>query len=249
MSNTPHQRERLSVEPAAVIKALPGMGRLMINTRQGGATHERMGVVEAVAEDNGWLVCSGAEHDSRIEVGAITAMIVDRTSIMGGQCYPRIDFMQDADTVLCSVIGFAGIEPFDAVVSQFGPGEALEIIERTPPGGNAATETDPNDPGTVPFQAALASAQGVTVRITRPGFTQDWAGVVEKVSPSRGFINVMRTDFHLHLRAGAVASWRQDTDGNGAVMVALNADGEPTGLTVHGPAAAFVAPAPIAEAV
>lgn len=247
MSTTPHQRERLSADPAAVIKALPNMGRLMINTRQGGATHERMGVVETVTEDNGWLVCSGAEHASRIEAGAITAMIVDRTSIMGGQCYPRIDFMRDADTVLCSVIGFAGIEPFDAVVTQFGPGEALEIAERTPPGGNAAAETDPNDPGTVPFQAALASAEPVTVRITRPGFTQDWTGVVEKVSPSRGFINVMRTDFHLHLRAGAVASWRQDEDGKGAIMVALNADGEPTGLTVHGPIAAFAAP--MAEAV
>lgn len=247
MSTTPHQRERLSADPATVIKALPGMGRLMINTRQGGATHERMGVVETVSEDNGWLVCSGAEHASRIKASAITAMIVDRTSIMGGQCYPRIDFMLDADTVLCSVIGFAGIEPFDAVVTRFGPGEALEIAERTPPGGNAAAETDPNDPGTVPFEAALASAEPVTVRITRPGFTQDWTGVVEKVSPSRGFINVMRTDFHLHLRAGAVASWRQDADGKGAIMVALNADGEPTGLTVHGPIAAFAAP--MAEAV
>lgn len=247
MTQTNFPRARLSASPADIIKALPGMARIMINTRWGGATHERMGVVETVTEADGWLVCAGAEHASRIDPALITAVIVDRTSIMGGNPYPRIDFMLDDDEVLCSAISFAGLEPFDAALSPFGPGTELPLVERTPPSTAPAAETDVRDPGCFPFESALASAQPVAVRIARPGFAAEWVGIVEKVSPSRGFINVMRPDFHLHLKAGAVAGWRHETSGAETIMVALNGKGQPTGLTVHGTAAAFASIPELAE--
>lgn len=45
-----------------------------------------------------------------------------------------------------------------------------------------------------------------------------------------GFINVMRADFHLHLKAGAVAAWHRDLFTG--EREAFNADGEPLGLTL-----------------
>ena len=80
----------------------------------------------------------------------------------------------------------------------------------------------------------------MTIAFSRPGLTQSWNGVIESVSPAMGFINVMRPDFHLHLRGGAVARWRRNGLANGAVeMVAEDAQGAPTGLVVRGPGGAF----------
>jgi len=241
MSQTAFPRARLDARPADIIRALPAMGRIMINTRWGGATHERMGVVETVTEDDGWLVCAGAEHACRIDVARIASVIVDRTSIMGGNPYPRADFLLADGSVLCSAISFAGLEPFDAALADFGAGEELPVEERNPPGGAATAETDAADPGAEAFERALDSAEPVAIHVERPGFTQHWQGVVEKVSPSRGFINVMRPDFHLHLRAGAVAGWRLERQDDDAVLVAIGADGAATGLAVHGSAAALAA--------
>jgi hypothetical protein len=57
----------------------------------------------------------------------------------------------------------------------------------------------------------------------------------------------MRPDFHLHLKAGAVAGWRHETSGAETIMVALNGKGQTTGLTVHGTAAAFASIPELAE--
>lgn len=241
MTQTTHPRARLSASPADIVRALPAMGRIMINTRWNGATHERMGAVETVGEDGGWLVCSGPEHTARIELSRIASVVVDRTSIMGGEAYPRADFLLEDGSVLCSAISFSGLAPFDAALAAFGPGEPLPVEERTPPA--AAATSDEADPGAEAFERALAAGAEVIIRVERPGFVQHWQGVVEKVSPSRGFINVMRPDFHLHLRAGAVSGWRQETQGDDLVLFAFGADGAPTGLTLRGKAAALAAAA------
>jgi len=240
MSETTHPRARLSASPAEIIRALPAMGRIMINTRWNGATHERMGAVEAIGEDKGWLVCSGPEHTARIELSRIASVVVDRTSIMGGEAYPRADFRLADGSVLCSAISFSGLAPFDAALAAFGPGEALPVEERTPPAA-AAAASEETDPGAIAFERALAAGAEVTIRVERPGFIQHWQGVVEKVSPSRGFINVMRPDFHLHLRAGAVSGWQESEEGGDLVLSALGPDGAATGLTLRGRADALAA--------
>ncbi len=232
MTTSAFQRARLSASAQEVFATLPAMGRIMINTRWNGATHERMGAVENVTFENGWAICTGAEHASRIELARIASIIVDRTSIMGGEAYPRLDFHLDDDSVLCSVISFAGLAPFDAALAALDPGEELSIEDK--PARGPASEEQPNDPGLVAFERALAGGDTVTIGIERPGFIQSWEGVVEKVSPSRGFINVMRPDFHLHLRMGAVHGWRSAEQDGKLVLFATDADGTDTGLTVRG---------------
>jgi hypothetical protein len=224
---TTNRRERLSVSPASVIYTLPATGRLMITAKHGGATHERIGVIQAVMADAGWLVCSGAEHDSRIDPQAITDIIVDRTSIMGEQAYPRIDFL-GGEEVLFSVVGFGGLEPFDAALAQFGPGEALPEQPRQPRGERQ--EASLEDVGAMPFSKALEDGEPVSISFHRRGFQQRWAGIVERVNPAMGFINVTRPDFHLHLRCGAVSRWQEDE--NGEKLDALGEDQMPIGLVI-----------------
>ncbi len=224
---TTNRRERLSVSPASVIYALPAIGRLMITAKNGGATHERIGIIEAVTADAGWLVCSGAEHDSRIDPQAITDIIVDRTSIMGEQAYPRIDFL-GGEEVLFSVVGFGGLEPFNAALAQFGPGEALP--EQPKQARGERQEASLEDVGATPLSKAQEDGEPVSISFRRTGFEQRWAGIVERINPAMGFINVTRPDFHLHLRCGAVSRWQEGE--NGATLAALDGDQTPIGLVI-----------------
>jgi len=237
MTRSYPMRERLTANAAAVIATLPAMGSLMITAKNLGCTHERIGPIETVSRDGDWLVCGGAAHSSRIDPSLIAEIIVDRSSIMGGQVYPRIDFKTREDVVLFSVVGFAGAEPFDAALAPLGAGTELDAVERPPMGSKA--EVLETDPGAAPFKAAITNAIPVSVRYDRPGFHQQWDGVVETVKPAMGFNNVMRADFHLHLKADAVASWRRDSDGDGVSLVALDSNGVALGLSIAGPVAAF----------
>lgn len=227
-----NKRERLAVPPASVIRALPAIGKLMVTAKRHGATHERIGTIETVTVDDGWLVCSGSEHNSRMDPSAIVKVIVDRTSIMGGQAYPRIDFLDGNAECLFSVVGFGGLEPFDAALAQFGAGEALPEKPVEPRGERP--EVSPEDPGARPLNLAKDGGAEVSIQFSRPGFAQSWTGRVEKVNPAMGFINVMRGDFHLHLRANTVSDWRRRNEGGTSINEALDSDGQPTGLVVRG---------------
>ena len=230
-------RERLPVPAASVIRALPSMGKLMVTAKRASATHERIGTIEAVTVDDGWLVCSGVEHDSRMDPSAIATIIVDRTSVMGEQAYPRIDFLDVDAECLFSVVGFNGLEPFDAALAQFGAGEALPEKPVEPRGERP--NVDPEEIGTRPFNLARDTKANIMIAFSRPGFVQKWTGMVEKVNPAMGFINIMRADFHLHLKAGTVSDWRASGDGTNMIHEALDQDGVPTGLVVRGLPAAI----------
>ena len=234
MTDTPmpnNPRERVAVPPASIIRALPAMGRLMITAKRNGATHERIGTIAAVTIEDGWLVCSGDDHDSRIDPSLITSIIVDRTSIMGDQAYPRIDFSDTDGEVLFSVVGFGGLAPFDAALSQFGPGEALPEKPSEPRGERP--EVDLTDPGAKPFTSAKDASRTISISFSRNGFAQNWTGVVERVNPAMGFINVTRPDFHLHLKAGMVSGWQRSMQDGIIIDAALDAEGMPTGLVVR----------------
>ena len=226
MLDKPHTlpRARLAATPEAVLAALPQVGRLMITARNLGATHERIGKVESVSFADGWAVIGGAEHDSRIELGAIAELIVDRTSVMQEKAYPRIDLHRADGSYICGIVGFDGLDPFDAALAPFGPGQAVE--PKPDPGPTERIEPAATDPGLVALEAVREAAAPVIVGFRQPGFRQAFRGVVETVKPAMGFINIMRTDFHLHLKSGAVAEWRE-VDGE---RRARNADGEELGL-------------------
>lgn len=222
-------RARLVAKPEAVLAVLPQIGRLMVTANHLGATHERIGSVETVTFDSGWAVIAGAEHESRIELSAIPEIIVDRTSVMKDKAYPRLDLLRADGTIICGVVGFDGLEPFDAAVAPLGTGEAVDAKPEKP----ASERIDPaaTDPGLVALEAARAAATSMVIGFRRPSFWQAFRGTVEAVKPAMGFINVMRADFHLHLKSGAVAEWRSIGDERRAV----DAAGQELGLYLQTP--------------
>lgn len=230
-------RVKLLADAGTVLATLPAMGKLMINTKSGGATHERIGVVEKVEIEGDWLYFSGVQHHSRIDLSAIKALIVDRSSIMQEKVYPRIDLLADDDSVIGSVIGFEGAEPFDKALESFDF-TALQPKEKESRAQDVL-EVGEDDPGLQPFKAAQRNMAEVRIAIDLPSFKQEWTGEMPEVRPSRGFINVMKPDFHLHLKAGHVASWRETAEGDDVAFYALNEAGEQTGLIVAGKKADF----------
>jgi putative heme degradation protein len=229
-------REQLTDTTIDVLRRLPAMGRVMLTTNHGGATHERMGVVETVRESGGKALCGGAAHDSALDLSAVKAVYVDRTGKMKDKVLPRLEFHGTDGKAMYSFVGLDGLEPFDAGLAG-AKGAAVAATTREP--SDSATLND-GDPGSVPFDAACKAGSEVTVAFERPGLTQSWTGVIESVKPAMGFINVMKPDFHLHLRGGAVASWRRNEIGGGVVeMIAQDAKAVPTGLVVRGPGSAF----------
>jgi putative heme degradation protein len=236
MSEVRHDREQLTETPLAVLRRLPAMGRVMLTANHGGATHERMGVVEHVTEADGKALCGGAAHDSAIALAAVQAVYVDRTGKMRDKVLPRLEFHDADGKAMFSFVGLEGLAPFDAgLVGATGVPVAAKPREPSEP----ATLND-GDPGSAPFDAACRAGAEVTIAFSRPGLAQSWSGVIDSVTPAMGFINVMRPDFHLHLRGGAVARWRRNGLGNGTVeMIAEDANGASTGLVVRGPPSAF----------
>lgn len=220
-------RARLSAQPEAVLAVLPQIGRLMVTANHLGATHERIGTVETVAFADGWAVIGGAEHESRVELAAIAEIIVDRTSVMKDKAYPRLDLIRADGTTICGIVGFDGLEPFDAATAPFGAGDAVEAKPEKP----ASERIDPSatDPGLVALEAAREGTTPVTIGFRRPNFSQAFRGAVETVKPAMGFINVMRPDFHLHLKSGAVAEWRT-VEGE---KRAVDANGQELGLYIQ----------------
>ncbi len=224
-----------------VLLRLPRIGRLMIIGKTEAVTHERIGPVESVERDGGALVCRGAAHDSRIETAGIAAMIIDTSSVMRDQVYPRIDFNDAEGKAIVSVVGFGGLEPFEAALEGLSletlP-EAKETAER-----QERPEVAADDPGRLPLEAALASGLPITISFGKQGFSQRWHGVVPKVSPAMGFINVMDGDFHLHLPGGSVARWAARQSDGRTELAALDAADRPIGLSLHAEDAAAFGPA------
>ncbi|HEV7320541.1 MAG TPA: hypothetical protein VGO04_18245 [Ensifer sp.] len=234
---TEQATRRILREPVdRVLGKLPLVGRLMIIGKRNGVTHERIGPVETVVVEDGLMFCRGANHDSRINPALVASIVADTSSVMQGQVYPRLDFNDEQGEPVFSVVGFDGLDPFEAALD----GLRLETAE-----GDGAKPERPerpdvaeNDPGLKPFNLALETARPVAIAFTGPGFDQSWSGIVEKVKPAMGFINVMTSDFHLHLLGGAVASWVEREESDATTFDALDAQKEEIGLSVRLAAAA-----------
>src|SRR5690606_25666929 len=145
---------------------------------------ERIGPVETVTSEGPFVTLSGAAHDSRIDTREIAEIIVDRSGRMGDKSYPRIDFRTSDGTVLFSVVGFDGLEPFDAALEPLGRGIAVEPAPAKPAGERG--EVAPDDPGALPFEAAVASGEEAAIAVRRQGFEQAWRGRLEGVEPAMG---------------------------------------------------------------
>lgn len=240
MTATPNPRERLKQAPQDILARLPEMGRVMLSARGGGATHERIGTVERVAVEGTSIVLAGAAHDSRLDLGAIACLVADRTSRMRDKSLPRIECVDASGETLYSLIALDGPELFEQALAAFGPGEALEPKEKPAPGtGGEKPELAEGDLGAATFAAIRATQIPVTVELRRPDLHQLWKGVLPEAKPAMGFVNLMESDFHLHLKAGAVALWVRREGAAGVELHAEDAEGTPLGLVMAGPAEAF----------
>ena len=225
---------RLTASPAEVLQRLPGIGRVMILNSTGGVTHERIGEIATVEVTGDEAVVRGPDHDSRIALSPIAAMIVDRSSVIRDKAFPRIDFRDAAGRVLFSAVSFAGMEPFDAALAGFA--ELAEPAAGPGPEFARGADVDDADPGRIALDRAQTGGQPVVIRIAQPGFTQRWEGVVEAVKPSMGFLNVLVPNFHFHLKGGSVGSWSGARTDEGEVLTALDPAGQEIGLQVVFPA-------------
>jgi putative heme degradation protein len=75
----------------------------------------------------------------------------------------------------------------------------------------------------------------------RPGVTQRWRGLVPEINPAMGFINIITSDFHLHLRGGDVRHWQRSapTADDAIELTAIGADDTSLGLFLRGPSRAL----------
>lgn len=239
MTSQTHPRERLTQAPADILESLPAMGRVMLSTRSGGATHERMGAVEAVTAEGTGVRLSGAFHDSLIDLAAVACIVADRTSRMRERVLPRLECQGAAGETLFSLIGLDGLEPFDKALEAFGAGTPLEPVAREAPGAGGAADVPEDDLGARSFAAILASGVAIAVDVERAGLFQHWQGTLPEPKPAMGFVNLMQPDFHLHLKAGAIGGWERRVEGETVALHARDRDGRLFGLVLRGPSAAF----------
>lgn len=218
------KRHRLDVQPAAVFPLLPGLGRIMVIVRSAGSLHERIGPLDKAEISDHSVTLSGACHAAVIDLSSLDSLHYDTSSVMKDKVLPRLDFMTASGEPGVSVVGLEGAEPFETALRQFAriPAVAPEraAAEATPPetGGDPAA----------PVLEALVGGDPVTIRFETASVRQQWQGKVEAVKPMSGFFNIMTPDFHLHLKAGTVASWHE-ADG---WRHALDAEGNRTGLAI-----------------
>lgn len=237
-------RSRLLVSVEEALDRATRFGKSMVTFSHGGATHERIGVIERVEGDPNGIRLAGATHASRITPSAFASVEVDRTSKMKDKHYPRLSFCDAAGKSVFAVVGFDGLEPFDAALAGCTE-DALPVespTPRTPPGETPAAPPLPFDA----LQAAQQSGEEVVIRHGVDGFTQEWRGKITALKPAMGFINIIDPDFHLHLKDGSLSTWKpaESASGGECTFAAIDTDGKPTGLTISGPASAFVAASP-----
>jgi len=235
MNDTPALRQQLSAPPDRVMSRLTAMGKVMVVAQDDGVTHERIGVVDRVKRDEDQIVFGGAAHDCTIDISRVDSAIADRSGRMKDKVLPKLEFADTSGRLVFSVVGLDGLEKFDDALERFA-GVAVEPAVKQP-GTQAALAND--DPALAPLTAAHNSGEEIAIEMQKPGMVQRWRGKVPAVNPAMGFVNLITSDFHLHLRGGTVARWDRMEKGGELRLTALNADGKPIGLTLQGPRSAF----------
>lgn len=220
----------ITAHPVDVLLRLPELGSLMMIGKARGATHERIGAVAEVTRKAERLACKGQFHDSLLGHGSVRRIQLNASRLIQGKAYPRMEFHDADGDILFAVVGFEGSEIFEEKLGHFpctelGPAEAPPFPKRP--------DVAKDDIGSLPLKAALASQQPLTIEFETDTFRQSWTGVVERVNPGMGFINVTRDDFHLHLLGGTVGSWIEGREGGDYVLVALDHGDVETGLKLR----------------
>jgi len=163
---------------------------------------------------------------AQLDLGGLRRVVLDRSSRMRDQVYPRLEFQDAAGRALMRVIGMEGEAPFEASLGHL-PGRALFPAEDI--AAPAAAPPDGEDcPATVLLRRLHAAGGPVRVALSLPGAVQSWEGMLPEPRLAMGFVNLIEPGFHLHLRLGSVTGFRISSEG----WEALDEAGEPGGLTV-----------------
>lgn len=171
---------------------------------------------------------------SVVDPGAIVKMHIDRSSVMRDKVFPSFKFSDAAGEVMFSIVGMEGTDPMDQALSGFTSTSQEGVkVNRVGPviDRGTAPEIPNTDAAMVVFSQLATLGDEVTITAQTSGLKQVWRGQIEAVKPAMGFVNVMTPDFHLHLKAGGIASWKEQA----GVRIALDSEGAPCGLTVEAP--------------
>lgn len=220
----PRQPRRLNCSAVEVLRSLIGCGRVQAGVRTGAVLHERHGVLQDVAEAGDRLRLTGAEHDSEMSVGAVHALIVEESLMAkSNRILPRLSFVGDGGQTLMTLVGLEGSEPFRAALDQF----AAEDSSGAQSWPKLMTPVAVDDPGLTGLRDYIGEEIAVVMEL--PLARSRWTGRLEDVRSGDNFVNIIRPDFHLHLRGGAVARW----EAAGKRRVAFGHDGQALGLSVE----------------
>lgn len=244
MNNAP-ERFLLDADPVEALQRVTRMTRVMQLFRHGGAAHERIGQLDEVITDGGQVICRGACHDARIAISTLHSVVADWSGRMRDMALPRLQFRDSAGANIFSIISLDGLEPFNAALAGLPVGAPLEPELKEIAARDGVPE---DDAGFLPFVTAIARDVPVEILMAGDGWSQRWEGSVEAAKAGMGFINIIKPEFHLHLQAGAVASWRKSGEAADAVYAAVDATGRPTGLRVRGDLGDLTSGASIAAA-
>lgn len=217
--------------PGAVLTRLPRCGRVMVVLSGGGATHERIGPVDSVLVDDLIVTIRGTVHNAIVETDRVLRIALDTTSVMRGKTYPALSLLDEAGEVLVNIVGMEDAGAFLAGFDGFTR-TPVAPREKADQGDTPAEVAD--DPGMALLCALAERAVPVTISLALQGRSQSWSGTIGAVKPAMGFANVMTPDFHLHLKAGAVATWVEA----GGRHYAYDAGGQDIGLVLSEEASA-----------
>ena len=209
----------------------------MIAARDKVATLERIGIVEKLERAGNTMFCVGQAHDCEVDLGALSSVVVDYSGQMKGKVLPKIEFQDNAGEVVFSVVGLEGSDKFDIALKAF---DGVAIAPR-PKTESAPATLASGDVALLTLKSAQSAEAEITIEVRRPGVTQRWRGLVPDINPAMGFVNIITSDFHLHLRGGGVTGWkRSDVAADGSIeLAAIGQDERSLDLFLRGPASAF----------
>ncbi|BCP54212.1 hypothetical protein K32_28290 [Kaistia sp. 32K] len=216
-------RQALALDPFAVLSRVPAIGNMILGVRADGALLEGLGAIDSVELDNGFAVLRGPARETRFELAAIAKIVTDQMVMKN--VLPFIEIFDADGNTIAKMTALDGLERFDA---------ALEGLARTPlDAAPPAARPGPGDgPADGPLKAAEAAGKPVTLKAVKHGVEHRWTGTLTSVSFSHGFLNAMEADMHLHIRAGAIASWREESVDGLTVFSAIDGNGKAIGLSL-----------------
>jgi putative heme degradation protein len=221
-------RAFLSGDAATGLSRLASAGRIMAVLSAPGALLERIGPLNSVTIEDGWLCLNGAAHNARLRLDALAAVVVDRTPRMRDKPMPRVELQAADGTALMTLHALDGGEGLDAALGPMMGDQAPPRILLEP-----AAPRAPQQAGAELLDMLQAACVEAEILLTTPHATQRYRGTLPALRAMGEHQNLIQSDFHLHLADSAVLRWRRQALPDGGMRLHAEAgDGSLLGLTI-----------------